>query len=202
MDTRPAGRLAPGRQPGDFLTDKGDAMNKPDYTETLNKLQAMFAGDFDWEEYHGEHGSEEPEDIFRTLFLWHDYRTGDRKVGTADCGGHHFDDTPKVFYRAMHLFQPSQIDLSDMYKTGSMIDFVSPCEQFMGSLQLFKHECQLYFSCVNEYRHTESRGIRGGWADCDNGETCTSDLGNKWFQTVVAALEREWMIYGGNDFTV
>lgn len=181
--------------------DDSGSVSSHCYMAGLDSLLTMFGDDFDWEKYW-EDAYDGPDDEFRKLFKWHDYREGPRKVGTCDCGGHRFENTPEAFYRAAYLLKPSHIDMSDMYKTGSMIDFVSPCGEFHGSLQLYKYEVQLYFACAKEHLGGKGSAVVGGWADCDNGWHCTSDLGNKWFEVAVKALERKWDVYPGNNFVV
>lgn len=174
-----------------------------DYAGTLDKLNEMFSEGYDWAAHweRDEFGAG-PEDLFKSVYLWHDYRLGNREVPAVSCGGHSFEDTPKSLYRALFLLKPSEIDFSDMYKTGTLIDVVSPCKQFVISLQLWKYELAMYFRCAKEYAAGQRSGIVGGWADCDNGVKCSSELGNKWFDVAVKALEREWTVYGGNDFCV
>ena len=171
------------------------------YMADLDRLLNMLQPNFDWEAYW-ENGTDGADDLFRKLYRWHDYRDGPREVGTVDCGGHCFDDSPKTLYRALYLLRPSHVDFADMYKTGSLIDFVSPCNEFMISLQLFKYEFQAYFSCAENHARGQLHGVIGGWADADNGVSCGSELGNKWFDIAVRAIERRWDVYRGNNFMV
>lgn len=187
---------------GNSETQSNEIASSQGYMADLDALLAMFSPEFDWEKYWEDPRSNGPDYLFKKLFTWHDYREGPRRIGTDDCGGHRFENTPEVFYRAAFLFRPSHIDLSDMYKTGSMIDFVSPCGEFFGSLQLYKYEVQLYFGCAQAHIGGKPHTVQGGWADCDNGVHCTSELGKKWFEVAVKALERVWSVYPGNRFEV
>ncbi len=180
----------------------------PEYLADLELLERMFGEGFDWEAWHGEHGGDEPEEVFGRVYKWHDYRKGDRSTETVNCGGHEFPDTPRALYRALHLLEPAEVDFSDMYKTGSLVDFCAPDFEFHCSFQLHKHEACIRFYCAPQHVVEDpdrGRGgliVQGGWASCDNGVYCKSELGNKWFAIVVQAIERKWMVYSGNEFSV
>jgi len=168
----------------------------------IDLLLEMMDESFDWEAWEkGEDG-----DSFRTVLKriakWHDYREGNRPVGTTSCGGYQFNDTPKSLYRALYLFSPAEVDFSDMYKTGTLIQICSPCYRFCASLELHKYEFAAYFGCATELAVGRSEAIRGGCATADNGVKCNSDLGNKWFDLIVKVLEHKFMVYSGNSFEV
>ncbi len=171
------------------------------YLADLDLLLRMFHEQFDWEQWYKTNGAS-PDEVFRRVAKWHDYRKGNRPVGTGPCGGHEFEDTPKALYRALYLLRPETLDLSDMYKTGTLIDFCSPCYRFECSFQLFKYEACVYFGCAQEFAEGRLSGVQGGWASCNNGVTCNSELGKKWFDVMVKSLERPWAVYPGNDFKV
>jgi hypothetical protein len=171
------------------------------YADDLQILEQMFAAGFDVEEWYESH-VDAPEEVFRRVFVWYDYRKGDRTVVTANFGGHEFADTPRSLYRAFYLFEPEVADLSDMYKTGTLVDFCSPCGQFTCSFQLHKYAACVRFYCAQEYIEGTPTLCQGGWADCDNGLRCSSEFGMRWFHLAVKALEREWDVYPGNNFVV
>lgn len=178
------------------------AESDPTYLADLELLEKMFAKDFDWEQWWDDPAAESPEDVFRRTYKWHDYRAGDRPVGTNDCGGVKFDDTPRSLYRALFWVNPSFVDFSDMYKTGSMLDLCSPDYHFVCSLQLFKYELGAYFACAKQHIEGQPHMVIASAPGSDNGMRCRSALGNKWFDVAITAFSREWMIYGGNDFRV
>lgn len=173
-----------------------------DYLADLELLERMFARDFDWEAWYEPPEGDEPEEVFRRVYKWHDYRKGNRSVGVVDCCGHKFSDTPRALYRVCHLVQPEEVNFEDMYKTGSLIDLCSPDQQFMVSFQLHKHEACLRFYCAPQHAIGRPSAVQGGWASCDNGVKCKSEPGLKWFAVAVQSLEREWDVYSGNRFVV
>ncbi len=173
--------------------------------DDLLLLKSMFSDAFDWKAWygeHGEHGSDEPQDVFGRVYKWHDYRQGNRRQATVSCGGVEFDDTPRALYRALYLLRPAVVDFSDMYKTGTLVDFCSPDKQFMCSVQLHKYETCMRFFCCPEHAVGQPEFVQGGWASCDNGVRCTSDIGNQWFAVAKVALNWTWGVYPGNEFSV
>jgi len=170
----------------------------------LELLRKMFAEDFDWHQWYDDVRADSPEDVFRRAYKWHDYRQGNRPVGTVDCGGHVFDnpDSPKALYRVLYLLEPSQVDFSNMHKTGTLVDFLSPDSKFCCSFQLFKYKACLRFDCAPEFIAGRPHCIQAGAPDADNGTSCNSELGNTWFQVAVESLTRVWEVYPGNEFSV
>ena len=167
----------------------------------LALLLEMMDESFDWEAWE-EKNIDSFKDVLKKVAKWHDYRNGDRPIPSFPCGGHQFDDTPKALYRTLYLFNPAEVDFSDMYKTGTLIHICSPCYRFCVSLELHKYEFAAYFDCAREFVSGQPKMIQGGWATADNGMKCNSDLGNKWFDVIVKALEYKWMVYGGSSFEV
>ncbi len=176
-----------------------------DYAADLELLERMFGDDFDWNAWwnppEGIEG-DAPEEVFRRVYRWYDYREGERPVGTLECGGHQFRPSAPALYRALFLLEPSTTDFSDMYKSGSLIDCVSPDGQFHLSVQLWKYEMSVRFACSREHHVAECRIVMAGMPGSDNGTSCSSELGNKWFAVAVQAIERPWSMYSGNDFVV
>jgi len=167
----------------------------------LDLLLKMMDESFDWEAWWEEE-SDDLRDVLKRVAKWHDYRNGNRPIGTVSCGGHRFNDTPKALYRTLYLFGPAEVDFSYMYKTGTMIQVCSPCYRFCASLELHKYEFAAYFDCAKEFAIGQSKMIQAGDASSDNGIKCNSDLGNKWFDMIVKILEHKIMVYSGNSFEV
>ncbi|KKK90575.1 hypothetical protein LCGC14_2721630 [marine sediment metagenome] len=172
------------------------------FTADLELLERMFAEGFPWDKWYESPASDTPEDVFARVYKWHDYRTGNRPRGTVNCGGHEFRDTARTLYRTLYLLRPTEVDFSDMYKTGGLVDFCSPDFEFSCSFQLHKYEACVRFYCALQHAAGEPSVVRGGWASCDNGVYCKSELGKKWFAVAVQAMEREWGVYPGNNFCV
>ncbi len=133
----------------------------------------------------------------------HDYQTmGARPVGTYDCGSTRLKDTPKSLYRAMFLFEPERVSFKgEMYK-GSLLTLVSPGYQLVASLEFYKYELAIYFSATKE--HVEGRGsnIVCGLPGSDNGVRFKGEIAQAWFGLITGLLDREWDVYGGNNFAV
>lgn len=175
--------------------------------EAMDLLLRMFDKSFDWEAWWDrDEPGDGPRDVFAEIAKWHDYREGNRPVGTHECGGHRFADTPKALYRAMYLLRPTHMDAGDMYKTDSMIEICSPDYQFVASFVLWKYEASLYFSCPSEMlERIRKRGgitITCGIPGSDNGIRCKDKQALKWFDVIKRSLEWTWPVYGGNDFEV
>ena len=173
--------------------------------ENLELLKRMMSPDYDWEKHHDE-DRRSFDDIFGECYHWHDYRKGNRANKTVDCGSVGFEDTPKTLYRLLWLFQPDHVDFSDMYKTGTLLDFTDPEEKFVCSFQLYKYEAAIYFACPREFLIDEQEGqalrISCGVPGADNGVRCSDPVGNLFFEVAIMALNFEHDVYGGNDFKV
>lgn len=180
----------------------GQAETARPWAADLDLLESMFSDAFDWAAHYEGVDADSPQEVFQRAYKWHDYRKGDRPVGTVDCGGAQFENTPRALYRALYLLQPEVVDFSDMYKTGTLVDFCSPDYEFGCSLQLFKYEAGLYFECAEQHAEGQRSAICGGSFSSDNGVRCKDPLGQKWFRLAVAAMERQWNVYSGNNFQV
>lgn len=172
--------------------------------ENLELLKQMMSPGYDWEKHH-EEDRRSFDDVFGECYHWHDYRKGNRTNKTVDCGSAGFEDTPKALYRLLWLFQPDHVDFSDMYKTGTLLDFTDPDELFLCSFQLYKYEAALYFGCPREFLIDKQEGqalqIRCGVPGADD-RRCSDPLGNLFFEVATMALNFEHDVYGGNDFKV
>jgi hypothetical protein len=147
--------------------------------------------------------NEEPLELFRQCYRVHDYAHGNRPVKTMPCGSCAVPDTPKALYRLLYLLQPEHpIDFSQMYKSGSIVEVCSPDYQFCAAVQFFKYELGIYFHCTGEHHNGEFPFLTAGWPGADNGQECTSDIGNLWYKTLIKCLTHEITIYPGNDFVV
>ena len=141
--------------------------------------------------------------LFRECYNVHSYEEkGSRPIGTVPCGSTAFDDTPKTLYRLLYLLGPSQVDFSEMYKSGGIVEIHSPDYEFCASVQFFKYELGLYFHCAVEHHGGASCNIQAGWPGADNGEYCASELGNRWYKVLVEYLSHELAVYPGNNFMV
>lgn len=175
--------------------------HQTDLARDLDLLAQMFSPDFDWPEWW-ENCGDEPDTVFRRCYMVHDYGQGVRPVGTVVCGGLKFVDTPRALYRILYLSKPHAVDFSDMYKSGSMIDLCSPDYRLCASFRLWKYEACIYFSAALELVTGQPSIVLGGWPWCDNGTKCCDALGQRWFWLLERALDREWSVYPGNNFTV
>ena len=140
--------------------------------------------------------------LFSTLYFLHDYRKGNRPVGTADCGGSEVKDTARGLYRLLFLSGPVALDLSDMYKTGSFIDLLSRDGSFCAHAELWKYELKLRFSATAEHITGRRSGVVAGNPTARNGVHPKSPLLKKWCDTLVLALNSKWDVYSGNGFVV
>jgi len=150
-----------------------------------------------------EDGEYEVQEFLPKLFQIHDYaKQGDRPVGTYPCGSVELKDTPKSLYRAMFLFKPADVSFMDMYKS-TILTITSPDYSLVAKFELFKFEAALYFSASEE--HVDGRrqyAVQGGAPGTDNGIHYKSGAAKAWFELLTHLLNREWMVYGGNDFEV
>ena len=172
----------------------------------LNALKNMLSPDYDWDKYWEgiEAGTTEDiclDDLFRECFSVFTVLGSDKKG--FSCTGFDVKDTPKALYRALYLGLPDKVDFSDMYKSGTLFGFESKCENFFSAIVLYKYEINVYNYCKNrEDIGGQPHCIQGGWASCDNGIYCISNVGKLWFEVLKIALETEWEIYSGNHFEV
>ncbi len=137
------------------------------------------------------------------LFRIHNYETmGARPVGTFDCGSTRLKNTPKALYRAMFLFQPARVSFKgEMYK-GTLMTLVSPGYELVASVEFFKYELAIYFSAAKEHVEGRPSDIVCGIPGFDNGVRCKGEVAPAWFGLITELLDREWCVYGGNDFCV
>jgi len=167
----------------------------------LNKLKELMSPDYDWEE-NNTIEDVDLEDLFRECFLVFTTKEVTGLKGFR-CVGFSIEDTPKALYRALYLGKPSEVDFSDMYKTGMLFGFKSPCGYFFSTIELFKYEFGVYCYCkAREDIGGLAHGVQGGWPSCDNGTHCKNPVGQLWFGTLKLALEYEHDVYPGNDFKV
>lgn len=167
--------------------------------EELNRLKEMMSPDYDWEK-HYDKNLDGIEDIFRKYFLT---ILPASNLKGFECIGFDIDDTPRALYRALYLGKPESVDFSDMYKTGMLFGFASPCGSFFSIITLFKYEFGVYCYCKNrEDISGQLYGVRGGWPSCDNGVCCNSPNGQLWFDVLKMALNFKHGVYPGNNFEV
>ena len=118
-----------------------------------------------------------------------------------DCGSSRLTDTPKALYRVLFLFRPQRLSFGDMYKT-RLLTLVDPTGKLAALFEFYKYKAAVYFAAKK--RHIEGRGsnVICGLPGSDNGARCSTEYSRQWFSLLVDCLNREWMVYGGNDFTV
>ena len=132
----------------------------------------------------------------------HNYKiSGDRPIGTIDCGSVRLADTPRALYRAMFLFEPEGLSFKSMYK-GELLCLVSPDYNLVATLEFFKFELAVYFSASQDQIEGKGSRVVSGLPGSDNGIRFKGAITKSWFQLVQTLLDREWDVYGGNHFTV
>jgi hypothetical protein len=136
------------------------------------------------------------------LYRIHDYETmGDRPVGTVDCGSARLRDTPRALYRALFLFHPERLSFKGMYKE-TLLTLVSPDYHLVATLEFFKYELAVYFSAAEEHIEGRRARIVCGLPGSDNGVKFKGIVAEGWFGLIRCLLDREWTVYGGNNFVV
>ena len=166
--------------------------------EKLKLLQKMMSPDFEYDE-----DSADIRELFNEHYKQHSYaKQGNRPTGTLECGSSKFKDTPKTLYRLFYFLSPDSVCFDDMYKSGTIIEIVSPDYNFGASFQFYKYEIGVYFHCSPEYHNKERNQIVCGCPSADNGQRCLSDVGNLWFETLVLCLNHEHEVCPGNSFVV
>ena len=116
-----------------------------------------------------------------------------------------FENTPKSLYRFLYIWEPEEINFSDMYKsTLSLIDLDGKA---MVALVLFKYELAAYLHVPPsdvvpkvevEYEIEISCGIPG----VDEEKLVEKSTANELFDEFINLLEREHDVYPGNNFKV
>lgn len=115
-------------------------------------------------------------------------------------------NSPTDFYRALYLFGPSKLDFDDMYGSG-LFGLTSPCRRFAVSFYFHKYEFAAY-QFVKKDLAVRTRAERGpfkivsGIPGSDNGVATRDADALRWFAMIERAICREWMVYGGNNFSV
>ena len=142
------------------------------------------------------------EDVFPRIYKTHIYEIdGNRQKGTVECGSVRVDST-KGLYRLLYLCQPKQVDFSDMYKSSSLFAITSPDHEFVGDVQFYKYQLAICFSATADHVKGRESNIVSGIPGYNNGVRAADPLLRSWCDTLKRCLDREWMVYGGNDFRV
>jgi hypothetical protein len=176
--------------------------------DKLNRLKEIMSSNYDWDKHWDgiENGTIEDislDDLFGECFAVLVMGENTKDLKGYRCVGFDIEDTPKALYRALYLGKPNKVDFSDMYKTGMLFGFRSPCGNFFATIELFKYEFGVYFYCKNkEDIGGQAHGVQGGWPSCDNGIYCKNPSGQLWFDVLKMALEYEHDVYSGNNFKV
>jgi len=119
----------------------------------------------------------------------------------ASFGSTAVTNTPEALYRLLFLFKPPSVNFSNMYKS-KLFTFSSRDGRFWVDVHLFKYELGLYFSAPKETVIGKGRDFFAGCPGSDNGWSLSDKDGQRFFNMVKMAANREWTIYGGNDFRV
>jgi hypothetical protein len=77
-----------------------------------------------------------------------------------------------------------------------------PTGELLALFEFYKYEAAIYFAAKK--RHIEGRGsgVVCGLPGSDNGVRCATEVSREWFGLLVDCLNREWEVYGGNNFVV
>jgi hypothetical protein len=193
-------------------------MDKPETTaagispETIeariDRAMRMMADDFDWTAYEErdelhEPGIDGPEDAFRACCVWSSIDEP-WTFKMAEVGSRKAGDTPRALYRLLWLMRPTDVDFSDMYKSG-LFAIESPDRRYAVVVELYKYAIGLYFYAPRETvppKMVRGFDIQSGIPGVDNGWKTTDPVAVKFFELVCRAADREWDVYGGNDFKV
>ena len=114
-----------------------------------------------------------------------------------------FKNTPKSLYRFLYLWEPKNIDFSDMYKSGLAIIRIH--KKGVVILSLYKYELVArLFVTSDEIKPRKRYGIeiKSGVPGVDNeGLKADSEVG-KEFKIFKGLLEMKHDVYPGNEFKV
>lgn len=115
-----------------------------------------------------------------------------------------FQDTPKSLYRFLYIWEPKDIDFSDMYKSSlALIDLNG---KGLVSICLFKYELAAYlYAPPTEIIQKENRcgiEIHCGIPGVDEELLIKGSKAKEIFEEFVNLLEQEHDIYPGNFFKV
>lgn len=178
-------------------------LNPGSMEERLDFLRATLTGTLKIDDENDPFAANKsPKNIFKTLYFWHDYTSGSRKVATAEYASTKLRSSPHSLYRLLYLFSPSSLDFSDMYKSGEFAAILSPTGEFTAAVEFWKYELALRFTAAPGYVTGQGRSIGCGIPGSDSGLKSNHPLLDKWTQTLLLALRTRWEIYPGNNFTV
>lgn len=114
-----------------------------------------------------------------------------------------FEDTPKSLYRFLYLWEPKDIDFSDMYK--SRVAVIRIHKKGVVRLALYKYELAAYlFVTPDQIRQRREHDIEisCGVPGFENEALIEDSEVYKEFQIFRGLLEMEHDVYPGNDFVV
>jgi len=171
-----------------------------DWLEKIEQLNKMLHPDFNFADLYEEQWEVE-ENIIAIVKNLYKQKDINNCCEFYQCGASSINNTPVSLYRILYLINPTGIDFNDMYKS-ALFYVISPCSKFLIQFYLFKYELAVYFYCTKEHLCSETIYFWGGAPDADNKVSCTSDIGNLWFDTIVQVINRKYNIYPGNDFVV
>jgi len=117
------------------------------------------------------------------------------------CGGCKFEEGGDPLYRLLWAFKPDTVDFSDMY--GCFLFFAATkCGRFGVKVWLHKYAPSISFYSKPEYIKGELSAIQSGIPSVNNGLSCDSDLGIRFFDYVKLVAQSKQDIYIGNNFVV
>lgn len=128
--------------------------------------------------------------------------TPEEKSGWKRAASVSFKDTPKSLYRFLYIWEPRQVDFSDMYKcTFAIIDL----GKGIVYLDLYQYELAAYFYVPQSelkphpaYLIEISCGVPG----TEDVEFIEGSKAKEEFEEFVKLLEQEHEVYPGNNFKV
>jgi hypothetical protein len=161
----------------------------------IDKLKSLLDSD---DEYDNDY---EAQEVFRRVYLVHDYADGDRMVPTSQCGSFKFKNTPKALYRLLFLARPKRINFDDMYKS-TLFALTSVDGRFVADFDFYKYKLAAYLSATAEHIEGRNSMIMCGVPGANNGIRIKTPELQMWADTLKKCLNKKWMIYGGNDFEV
>lgn len=131
-------------------------------------------------------------------------KTPQEKRGMKRAVSVFFKDTPKSLYRFLYIWEPKQVDFSDMYKcTFAIIDLGIG----IGIMYLNLFQCELaayYYVPPSELkpRPVYAIEISSGIPGTEDVEFIEGSKVIEEFEAVITLLEQEHDVYPGNNFRV
>ena len=129
------------------------------------------------------------------------YKWDEEMIQTVSVG---FRDTPKSLYRFLYLWEPKEVDFSDMYKSVLALIRIHP--KGIVSLDLYKYELAAYLYVTSDQVKVENDEDKGMWVcgapGVENAQMIPDSEVYKEFKIFEELLTMKHHIYPGNDFEV